>query len=494
MMKLLINNSMTDIISNNQEIKEVLNRMMTDRKFRVELTRQSFTWFVRCYFSRYLFYPPAPIHQTMHQIIEDQESDMTIIISFRGSSKTTFFSQLYPIWAVVGCQQKKHVVLLGKTIIQAKQYLKNIRDEFENNDLLKNDHGPFKDDDYWNMESLIITDYEARIIAASSEQSIRGLKHGPHRPDLIILDDIEDLTSVKTRESRNAIYNWVTGDVIPLGDKLTKIIIVGNLLHKDSLLMRLINNIDEQKRTGKYYKFPLLDADNKIAWPGKYKDMEAINQEKLKIGDERTWRRECLLQIIPDQDQVITDDMIHHYDVSPQDPNNYQIIIGVDLAISLKESANKTAFVPILVNGFGKDLKLYVLSDVVNSKMTFPQIIERLKDLYNKYSAIAYTQVVIENNQFQQAAVDQLKSDGIYNVTGVRTSTDKLSRLMSCANLINQRVLFPRHGAEELISQLTGFGVERFDDLTDCITLAVRHITPMLEEDSFEVIDLGRLF
>jgi len=70
----------------------------------------------------------------------------------------------------------------------------------------------------------VIPKFNARLIAASSEQSIRGLRHGAYRPDLIICDDVEDLNSVKTNESRDKTYAWLTGDVIPLGDLNTKII------------------------------------------------------------------------------------------------------------------------------------------------------------------------------------------------------------------------------------------------------------------------------
>ena len=35
-------------------------------------------------------------------------------------------------------------------------------------------------------------------------------------------------------------------------------------------------------------------------------------------------------------------------------------------------------------------------------------------------------------------------------------------------------ILFPKHGAENLIAQMTGFGVESHDDIMDAFTLLVR--------------------
>ena len=69
--------------------------------------------------------------------------------------------------------------------------LKNLRTELENNHLLRHDLGPFREEeDEWRNTSLVISNYEARIMAVSVDQSVRGIRHKQHRPDLIICDDI----------------------------------------------------------------------------------------------------------------------------------------------------------------------------------------------------------------------------------------------------------------------------------------------------------------
>jgi len=57
------------------------------------------------------------------------------------------------------------------------------------------------------------------------------------------------------------------------------------------------------------------------------------------------------------------------------------------------------------------------------------------------------------------------------------TSTDKRSRLAVISQFIQDgTILFPKQGAEELIQQLIGFGVEKNDDLVDALTLLVNKI------------------
>ena len=81
------------------------------------------------------------------------------------------------------------------------------------------------------------------------DQSTRGIRHKNHRPDLIIADDIENIQSMKTREGRDNLQEWFTKELIPIGDpRKTKIVLLGNMLHRDSLLMRIKEGIDKKTR------------------------------------------------------------------------------------------------------------------------------------------------------------------------------------------------------------------------------------------------------
>ena len=112
--------------------------------------------------------------------------------------------------------------------------------ELESNDLIHKDFWPYDyDTNELGVTAINLPKIGARIIAVSREQGVRGLRHGPHRPDLIIADDVEDSRTVKNKESRDRNFAWFTGELLPLGGDSTKYLIVGNLLHEDSLLMRL---------------------------------------------------------------------------------------------------------------------------------------------------------------------------------------------------------------------------------------------------------------
>ncbi len=462
---------------------DLAEQMFNDRKIRTAIVRKSHFWFFHFYFPHYVTYETAPFQRELFHYTERSDIKNLYIVAFRGSGKSTILTMSYPIWAILGEQQKKFVLIICQTRSQAKQHMVNLKRELESNLLLQNDLGPFQEEnDEWGSVSLVFSNLNARITAASTEQSIRGLRHNQYRPDLIIGDDLEDIASTKTHEGRQKTYNWLTGEAVPAGDLNTRVIIVGNLLHEDSLLMHLKRDIDEGHIDGMFKAYPLLDTSNQIAWLGKYPTMAGVESEKRKLGNEFAWQREFLLHIVPDEDQVIHRDWIQYYDQLPTDREHMKkVVIGVDLAISQKDTADNTAMVSALITGYEESFRVYILPNPINAQLDFPKTIACVKDVYNANKSIYSTvEIFIEDVGYQQAVIQQLDHDN-YQAKGIKVTSDKRSRLMTVSNLIkNGQILFPRQGADELIRQLVGFGVERYDDLVDAFTI-VGH--QAIEED-----------
>ena|SRR3989344_340345 len=164
-----------------------INNIRGNRKLRRALARSSHYWFFSLYLGHYLTYAFAPFHFEMFRLTEDPELMLGVLVAFRGSGKSTIVTVSYPIWSITGVQQKKFILLVSQTQNQARLHLASIKRELENNDLLKADIGPFQEiSDEWGANSIVIPKFDARITAASTEQSIRGIRHGQYRPDLII--------------------------------------------------------------------------------------------------------------------------------------------------------------------------------------------------------------------------------------------------------------------------------------------------------------------
>jgi predicted phage terminase large subunit-like protein len=106
--------------------------------------------------------------------------------------------------------------------------------------------------------------------------------------------------------------------------------------------------------------------------------------------------------------------------------------------------------------------------------MPFHQTIVKIKVMARKLhfrGCYADPVVAIETNGFQEIYADFL-SDGGLDVKSMKNTTDKRSRAALLGpSIFDGSILFPRHGAEDLISQLTGLGRERHDDLADALVM-----------------------
>lgn len=480
---------------------KMLDRIIKDRRIRTEIARRSHLLFFSAYFADYLQFPLAPFHYELLALTDDPEWHLLCLAGFRNSAKTTILVTSYSLYAVLGVQQKKFVLILCQTRSQAKQEMANIRGVVERNTLLRRDLGPFREEDSeWGSSSIVFSRLGARITVASVEQSVRGLRHFQHRPDLILLDDVEDLSAVKTKEGREKTYQWYKGEIIPAGDRGTRTIIIGNVLHEDCLVMRIRREVEEGS-PGIVRWYPLLDEGNRIAWPGKYPTMVAVEEERRKIANESVWQREYLLRIITDEDQAVHPDWIHYYDVLPDDGKYSDFrfaATGVDLAISERETADYTAMVSAKVYGRRQGLRIYILPNPVNERLDFPKTLARAKRVSRTLGGGMPTRLYIEGTAYQRALVDQLRHENYPAEEFRPQGEDKRARLMLTTNLIQSgEVLFPAKGAEPLIQQLLGFGKERHDDLVDAFcflilkilefdAIAIKGYRPLLAQDDLD--------
>lgn len=461
---------------NKQE--ELFEKILDDKLLRQNLVRKSFQLFFPIYFHQYMEYETAPFHKEIFEILEDEKIKLAVFCAFRGSAKSTIISTAFVLWSILGVQQRKFIIICGQTEQKARQYLMNIKEQLLHNELLKKDLGPFTEEknNLGNATALIIKKLNVKIMISSVEQSVRGMRHNEHRPDLIIIDDIEDINSVKTKEGRDKAFNWLTGEMIPAGSKKTRIIAVGNLLHEDSVLKRLqqkIDNLEMTQLSGAYREYPIVDNQGNPTWPGKYPTLEDIEMEKQKTMNEIAWYREYMLQIISTEEQVVRPEWIQFYSSNPYTGLRC-VAIGIDLAISEKDSADYTSMVIGYVYGVGKNMKIYIQPNPVNSKITFPEQVECIKSLVATEKMKSYrVKLYIENVGYQEALVQLLASQK-YDVESVPARTDKTTRLRLTTSLLKEgRILFSEKGCEELIMQLTGFGKEKHDDLADAFAIMI---------------------
>lgn len=199
----------------------------------------------------------------------------------RGHGKSTWLSKGFPIKEIV-YRSRRYILLISETPDVAKSNLEWIRTQLKYNKKLREDFGPLlspKDQSNIvdNGDTFIAwhPDGESKkqltlVQAVSSGQALRGRNWNNIRPDLIIMDDLEDASPGKnasTPEQRKALRNWFNQSVMPLGDPKglkTAYVVMGTTVHKESLLMHILHDRPDFKT--KVYRALIDPPKNMSLW------------------------------------------------------------------------------------------------------------------------------------------------------------------------------------------------------------------------------------
>src|SRR3990172_4982837 len=224
----------------NLKISETLLNSLEARK---QLANEDILFFAKYYLAKHVRTNIPQLHKEWYSFLKNEG---IVIAAPRSHAKTTVFSLVYPLYCIL-FQKKKYLVLISDTYQQAEEYLGSIIQELEENRRIIEDFGKIagylppslEEKKKWTVKE-IVTLTGIKVIARGWKSKLRGLKYAGYRPDLIILDDIENDENVQSEDQRKKVRNVFYKSILNLGDTKTQIIVVGTILHYDSLLSNLI--------------------------------------------------------------------------------------------------------------------------------------------------------------------------------------------------------------------------------------------------------------
>ena len=236
-------------------------------------------FFGRAYFPHYFSRPSPEFHRELDNIwqqgvlkgeypvtparvkkISRMPGVKRAVAAPRGHAKSTTLTFKGTMHSIV-YQYKHYPIIISDSSDQAEGFLENIRVEFEENEAIREDFGNLVGK-VWRS-NVLVTSTNIKIEAIGSGKKIRGRKHRNWRPDLLVLDDIENDENVRTPEQRRKLESWFFKAVSKAGDDYTDIIYIGTLLHYDSLLAKTLNNPGYKAIK---YKAVISFADEEDLW------------------------------------------------------------------------------------------------------------------------------------------------------------------------------------------------------------------------------------
>lgn len=439
------------------------------------------------------------LFKELQEAIDNGTPDNLAYAAPRGNAKSTIASFALPIWCAL-YKKKHYIIIISDTADQANDFLSNIRNELEDNERILSDFGD-QVGYVWQNSDLILKN-DIRIQALGAGKKIRGRRYKQYRPDLIIADDLENDENINSPDQRKKDEMWYTKAVSKSGDERTDKVVIGTIMHYDSLLSKLLKN--PIYKTRKYQSVLQWSASSLWAdWERIITDLEdpdhinnaqafyEANKEAMLVGTKVLWPAKedyinLMIQKVADgpaafssekQNEPLSDDdrrflpeWIQYYDDADIVGRELFIVGAVDPSMG-KQGGDYSAIVTL---GMDTNQMVFVLEADIAKR--HPDVI--VEDVISKNRIFDYKSFGVEQNQFQEYFKDTLihRSEELgidIPIKGIKTHSDKVLRVQSLQpDIKNGRVKF-RRDQQKLIEQLINFPSADHDDGPDCLELAM---------------------
>ena len=499
------------------------------RRQRRALGGESPEMFARIYLSSHCSLPFSRMHKELFAALAglvNKRAGRLAVAAPRGHAKSTIVSLAYVLWCAL-YEKEKLVLLVSATREQVILLLKAIKDELQQNGALLEDFpeichpkGAPGQPKPWR-DNRILLHNGAMISAYGAGQGLRGAKNESHRPGLIVVDDIENPEQVISEEQRQKLRAWFSGTLLHAGHPGTNVIVVGTILHHDSLLANLVNPDGGRGWTGLKYKAVEQPSDRPDLWeawsaifhgredyegrsgPDAAKAFFKANEGEMLQGTRVLWperedyyalmvmheregrasfQAEKQNEPIDPEQCTFNEQNFHYWDDEHANVEalldavgrNGRFVGACDPSLGHHRTGRGDyAAIVILYKPRTSEAKYVVAADI--ARRTPDQAIERIIQYAKLYR---FSVFAVEGNQFQELMIDnlrrRLKEAGVsLPVCTVKNQSNKQARIASLEPEITQgRIrLCRRH--QLLLDQLQQFPLAVHDDGPDALEMAV---------------------
>lgn len=307
--------------------------------------------------------------------------------------------------------------------------------------------------------------------AIGGNQSMRGINVDNQRPDIAVVDDLEDDDNTSNANLQSKLDKWVFGAFLKALARRKKLIWLGNMLQKTSLLARLAKNPKWNPVVfGALVKDAVTGALTPL-WPARWSLEELIEdfREYKELGLVETWM--CEMMNMPGHGvNGFTSEQV--YFMPPPGPDEI-LAAWLILDPAFGENANNDDS-SITVHVLPKDGPPMVVEHRTG-KMREEEIFESMFELALKWNAwvwgieaIAAQRVLIPF--FQLLLAGKLMNHQVEMVPLMAGRGDpKVARIKAWVALMVQKEYAVYEGAIEILTQLLNYSMKKKSNIDDLI-------------------------
>lgn len=461
-----------------------------------------YQFFAETYFPHYLTMGPSELHELLYAdlpaMVANPKGIKELIIAPRGAAKSTHIALIFPLWLII--TKKKHCIpLIMDVFDQAAMSLEGLKAELEVNPRLAYDFPDMVGQGRLWREGEIITKSNVLVKAYGTGMKIRGLRHGPYRPDFIVLDDIENDENVASPKQRDKLEKWIAKAVLKLGppDGTMDVLYAGTVLHFDAVIVRYAKKPGwETVKFQAVIKWPdrmdLWDQWEEIylnQGEGVAEKFYAYNQEAMDAGCILNWPANHTIEFLMIERAGDHSSFESEYQNKPiSDGNPFQNITywvqvkrdvihfgAIDPSLGKKNKNRDPS--AILVGAYDRDTQVLDVVEASIRKRTPDIIIDNAITFQREYNCQLW---FVETVQFQEMLRTELmkaaaKQHVALPAYPVIPFIDKNLRIERLQIPIKDSLIRLHSSQQTLIDQLQQWPSADHDDGPDCLEMLWTH-------------------
>lgn len=435
-----------------------------DKQKQIDLMAEMYNdimYFALVVLPHHFYLTPADFHREIaKQLGKEKPDKYTCIVAPRGFAKSSLVSLAYILHQVL-YRKARFVILLSDTATQAERFLDTIKAELESNETIRALWGNLEGKKWTSSEIELAIG--VRILAQGSGGKIRGIKYNQYRPDLIVVDDLENDELVKNKERRQDLELWYEGAVIPTLDPNGRLVIIGTILHYDSLLSKLSH---DPQYTQMFYQAIM---NGRSLWEERM-SLEAILQLKesyKKRGLLDVFQCEYMNEPISDENAVFRKEWFKYFGDNDVDYRFLNKVIAVDLAIGMK---SKNDYSVVMVCGMNDRNEIYVL-EYSKGRYTPIEVIKEIFRLARKWGVptVGIEAVAYQKSLSYFVQEEMRRSGQFFMIEDLKPDTDKERRIRGLQPRYATGTMYHRPNQTDLEEELLLFPKSPHDDLSDTL-------------------------
>lgn len=503
--------------------------LMGERGLRKELAAFDLAYFGRAYLPHYFVRESPQFHEELDDIwnqgvmkgrnplieartISRLKGSRQVVAAPRGHAKSTNFTFKDSLHAVL-YGYKHYLLILSDSSDQAEGFLEDIKTELEENGNIIMDFGLLKGDKAWRT-GIILTRTNIKVEAIGSGKKVRGRRHRNWRPDLIVLDDIENDENVNTPEQRKKLKSWFEKAVSKAGDTYTDIMYIGTILHYDSLLNNVLQNPRYKTRK---YRAVISYADNTSLWDEweriytnlfnerheedarafyekheneMLRGTEVLWEEKLSYYDlmeikvsegESSFNSELQNDPIDPDNATFNVEWFDYYEPELMDFSSPEFVFvgSNDPSLGKNKKSDTSSIINLALST--KTGYMYVVDASIEKRK--PDVIiddvfemnRRLKRDYRKGFYKFGVEVVQFQYYFKEVMATKSAAEGEYiPIEEIQSTVNKMLRIESLQPVIKNKYIKFNREHKSLLQQLQEYPMGKNDDAPDGLQMAVQ--------------------